>query len=108
MVGLLILFINASPVSVFGELDHHEHSGVTDASPSHPGHAHGDADDHHNDPDSPCHHHVIHCGCHLGEVMIPADGPGSIDAQILWGMSLPILYLHCDPNLVHPFHVPIA
>jgi hypothetical protein len=62
---LVIALVSASAVIAGAGVieDHHEHAGLTDADPFAEGHHHGDADDHHDGPDSPCHHHVFHCGC---------------------------------------------
>lgn len=50
--------------------DHHEHGQLLDAHAGEQSHQHGDSDDHHNSPDSPCDHHVLHCCCGHFHVVI--------------------------------------
>ena len=98
-------------LGVFGpsipEADHHEHPGVTDAHPDDVAHHHGDADDHHDSPDSPCHHHVIHCDCTAGLVCLPVEEFGSELQSASVGAPTPVR-LAIPPSASAIFHVPIA
>jgi hypothetical protein len=43
--------------------DHDHHPGLGHPAEGDGDHAHGDADDHHDTPDGPCHHHESHTCC---------------------------------------------
>ena len=88
--------------------DPHEHRGVSDAHAEDPGHGHGDPDDHHETPDSPCHHHVVHCCCSHSHGFIaeslpglPPTGPSRRISSLIFQDELPPL-----PKSI--FHIPIA
>lgn len=87
---------------------HHEHPGISDASTSDAGHAHGDSDDHHETPNTPCHHHVVHCCC--GHVHVMLAGNSLYAIRELESERLEALNPHSneDPALRRFFHVPIA
>ncbi len=86
--------------------DHHEHDGVSDAAS--PAHTHGDADDHHETPDSPCHHHVLHCCCAHAHAL--ATELPDAHTHILTGKIalLPASSLTTTISIHAVFHVPKA
>lgn len=88
--------------------DHHEHPGLTDASPTSQNHAHGDSDDHHSGPSGSCHHHVIHCGCSHVQTIAAFPLPGMAVPVISHQVSsLPLLsQISLVPKSI--FHIPIA
>lgn len=88
--------------------DHHEHPGLTDASPGSGNHTHGDSDDHHSGPNGSCHHHVIHCGCSHVQTIAAFPVAGLADFMISQQVStLPLLtQISLVPKNI--FHIPIA
>lgn len=87
---------------------HHEHGNLLDAAPGQAGHAHGDTDDHHESPNSPCDHHVLHCCCGHVHVLASAFVAFSANAEI----ASPIRTLASDPcinpSVERILHIPIA
>lgn len=75
-----------------------------------PGHAHGDSDDDHETPDSPCHHNKseFHCCCSHTQAMIGVAA-AEIPAPVV---GIPIVLesqdIKLDPLLRQTFHIPIA
>ncbi|MFN3487225.1 MAG: hypothetical protein ACK44W_17300, partial [Planctomycetota bacterium] len=63
--------------------DHDHHPGLGHPAPGEGGHTHGDPDDHHENPNSPCHHHDIHTCCGTPITVAPApppDHPGELSS----------------------------
>ena len=87
---------------------HHEHPGITDASADDPGHEHGDADDHHSSPDSPCHHHAVHCCCSHSHNILPMDLIGLGIPSVSRRISVPAVQMDIPPSLKSILHVPLA
>src|SRR5262245_21636200 len=103
LVIALALVAPAAP-----ETDHHEHPGITDAQPDDVGHHHGDADDHHESSNSPCHPHVVHCDCVLGVVGLIPAGSG-VSRPEPAGLAPIAAALQAIASFAPPiFHVPIA
>ena len=96
-------------LSLQGQLEHTalDHTTLL-ASGESQGHEHGDPDDRHDSPDSPCHHIAVHCCCSDNQVMASLN---------LGGLGLDGLCLSIDlPSVSYPlpifpaplFHVPLA
>lgn len=87
---------------------HHEHGNMLDAVPGQAGHAHGDSDDHHESPNSPCDHHVLHCCC--GHVHVLASPLAAFGAGTQ--LASPIRAISSDPcinpSVERILHIPIA
>ncbi len=86
---------------------HHEHPGISDAAAGGT-HAHGDSDDHHDAPNTPCHHHIIHCCCSHSHVMVSGNVLGFVEfgqSQILHISEVAVLL---TPAVQVHFHIPIA
>jgi hypothetical protein len=88
--------------------DHHEHSGWADAHAGQGAHSHGDSDDHHDQPNSPCDHHVIHCCC--GHVHVMLAGSSILSDVPKRPERLDVLetQVKVEPILRRLFHVPLA
>lgn len=88
--------------------DHHKHGRLLDAAAGEGTHEHGDSDDHHPTPDSPCEHHVQHCCCGHVPAVAAFGSVASGGAQTSQRLSLPPSsrsgYLFAEPL----FHVPLA
>lgn len=88
------------------EHDHARHPGLT-----HPeggdGHRHGDPDDHHETPGSPCHHHEHSCCGGVSLLALVA-----METQDVAGpgvrLRLPRTYLDSLPAARETFHVPLS
>ena len=73
------------------------------------GHAHGDADDRHETPESPCHHHQeTHCCCAHLPTLTLAQGFALNVESISALFKLGDTCLLEDPPAREFFHVPIA
>ena len=88
--------------------DHHEHPEVSDAREGEGSHSHGDADDHHETPDSPCHHHVVQCCCAHSHVLYQVGANGLKESRVALRIDPFTVELNSDPALKSIFHVPIA
>jgi ABC-type nickel/cobalt efflux system permease component RcnA len=88
--------------------DHHEHSGWSDAHPGQGAHSHGDSDDHHDKPNSPCHHHIIHCCCGHAHAMLAAGSVLSMVQKQPERLDVLSSKVKDEPILRRFFHVPIA
>lgn len=87
---------------------HHEHGNMLDAGPGQAGHAHGDTDDHHDSPTSPCDHHVLHCCC--GHVHVLATPVVAFNAYAEVASSIHTLASDpcINPSVERILHIPIA
>ena len=88
--------------------DHHEHPGLTDASPLSQDHSHGDSDDHHAGPGGACHHHVIHCGCAHVHSALPFPALGVAGPVISDRVNIAQMFSAATIALQNIFHIPIA
>lgn len=111
LLMMSVLFFSSLATGSFAEeagSDHHEHPGLTDASPGSDHHKHGDSDDHHSKPNGGCHHHVIHCGCSHGQPMVASSVSGA-EVQVTTGrISTPALLRQADLDPKNTFHIPIS
>lgn len=112
-VVVLIATFFASSIVTLGDAeeagsDHHEHPGLTDASPLSQNHSHGDSDDHHSGPGGSCHHHVIHCGCAHVHSALPFPAPGVAGAVIFDRVNIARMFSVATIALQNIFHIPIA
>ena len=87
---------------------HHEHPGISDASPVDPDHEHGDADDHHSSPDSPCHHHVVHCCCSHAHTVLTMDVMGLGTPEESRRITDAPIQVDIPPSVKSLLHVPLA
>ena len=87
---------------------HHEHPGISDASPVDPDHEHGDADDHHSSPDSPCHHHVVHCCCSHAHTVLTMDVMGLGTPDESRRITDAPIQVDIPPSVKSLLHVPLA
>ena len=87
--------------------DHHEHGSLLDA-PSDGSHQHGDEDDHHESPDSPCDHHVMHCCCGHVHVIAAAVFGLTVRAETSQVLKAPSVAPEIDPSIERILHIPIA
>ena len=92
------------------DLDHgHAHApGVSHADPSDSGHEHGDEDDHHDAPNTPCHHHDTHSCTGHGSVLMLATDPASMDSVSWQRFVSADLTASSDITSKEQFHVPLA
>ncbi len=97
----------ASDLMVEAISDHHEHPGLTDAGPDAGDHRHGDSDDHHDSPQSPCHHHIAHCGCAHPILTATETGLAQIP-EVARGFLLALATPPSEFALSSTFHIPIA
>lgn len=88
--------------------NHHEHPGLSDAAPDEAGHAHGDSDDHHENPESPCHHHVLHCCCGHAHGMLAGGAASAMLPEAAERIVEQLSHVHEATFLCQPFHVPIS
>ena len=88
--------------------DHHGHPSGSDGAVSDPGHSHGDSDDQHDTPESPCHHHLMHCCCVHGPALAGSGPsiPGRDGASSRF--SLPTTSPSSEPCASRVLHVPIV
>jgi len=84
------------------------HAGMLHVPDDHHGHAHGDADDHHETPDSPCHHHEDHACCSSGPAVAMVAETGTLPEWTGILVSLPPMIDRVEPRVELPFHIPIA
>lgn len=87
---------------------HHEHPESREASPNALGHEHGDYDDHHSSPDSPCHHHELHCCCSHAHNVLPTNLTSLGNPTASRRIRIHSLQPHIPPTLKSLLHVPIA
>ncbi len=87
--------------------DHHEHGNLLDA-PADGIHQHGDEDDHHETPDSPCDHHVMHCCCGHVHVIAAAVLGSTVRAEDSRYLKAPFVTPKIDPSIEQILHIPIA
>ncbi|MBI4563791.1 MAG: hypothetical protein HY716_03740 [Planctomycetes bacterium] len=88
--------------------DHDHHLGLGHPAEGEGNHYHGDADDHHETPDSPCHHHDTHTCCPSG-VTLALTIECSIEES--WNavrIRVPLLHTHHPPSVVDILHVPVV
>lgn len=82
--------------------------GVVHPHPDDASHAHGDADDHHESPDSPCHHHDLHSCADAGPSLgLLPDGAlviSRISERFVPAETARVL----EPTTHTLFHVPLA
>jgi hypothetical protein len=71
-------------------------------------HAHGDSDDHHDNPKSPCHHHIVHCGCSHSPIFPPGGAGFAPVPQIAHEFALAISRPNSQFTLTSTFHIPIS
>jgi len=72
-------------------------------------HAHGDTDDHHESPDSPCSHQQdFHCCCAHVQAMITMTHVDSLCLVVAENIVLASQDVNVDPSLRQTFHIPIA
>lgn len=88
--------------------DHDQHPGLGHPAGDDARHEHGDADDHHETPDSPCHHHDTHTCCAPGVTLALAGDALSADAGTATRVPVPTLFVHASPSVVEFLHVPLA
>lgn len=92
------------------DADHgHAHApGVTHADPADAEHRHGDADDHHDAPNTPCHHHDTHSCSGHGSVLIMGADPSS-PTCVCWQRFISAeLVAASNITSKKQFHVPLA
>jgi hypothetical protein len=87
--------------------DHEDHPGLIDAAGD-AGHQHGDADDHHETPESPCHHHETHLCCSHAPALAPGECAGVQLSQYSQRFIPPAFRVDVEPSVRRTFHVPIA
>lgn len=82
--------------------------GLVHPEPDDGSHAHGDADDHHETPDSPCHHHDLHSCADAGGAagLLPDSLPGFSRVCERFEPAEPSRF--CEPFIRTLFHVPLA
>ena len=111
VLGAFLFLLSAlGAESAFPEAggDPHEHAGLTDAAASAGGHAHGDADDHHETPGDDCHHHVMHCSCSHTHVSSAAYFATVLPIWSITRVALPSFSDDSAPFTTELLHVPIA
>jgi len=87
--------------------DHHEHSNMLDA-PADGSHQHGDKDDHHDSPNSPCDHHVLHCCCGHVHVLSAPSVPSDQSTEDSLALKAIALTPRFELSVDRILHVPIA
>lgn len=111
VLGLLVLLGTVIKSELpLPELDHgYGHAAeVSHPDPSDAGHAHGDADDHHEAPNTPCHHHDTHSCSGHGSVLMMAADPASLNT-VRWQRFVSAdLVASTDISAKKQFHVPLA
>ena len=88
--------------------EHHRHPGGDDRAVSDSGHSHGDSDDQHDTPGSPCHHHLMHCCCVHGLAFLGSGTsiPGRDGASSQFSLLTTSPYF--EPCSSRVLHVPIV
>jgi hypothetical protein len=91
----------------------HDHAHSHAHEPSHPdpsdaGHQHGDADDHHDAPNTPCHHHDTHSCSGHGSVHLMATDHGALNSVSWQRFVSADLVASSDISSKKQFHVPLA
>lgn len=87
---------------------HEDHPGLVGVAGDHPGHQHGDADDHHETPDSPCHHHQAHLCCGQVPNFTPALCSGLELTKTSQRCAPLEIRARSTPSVRRHFHIPIA
>ncbi len=87
---------------------HHEHGDLLDAQPGQSGHAHGDSDDHHESPNSPCDHHVLHCCCGHVHVLASAYLAFGANTEVASHVRTIASDPCINPSVERILHIPIA
>jgi hypothetical protein len=107
-VALLVSLALIASASLFEVEEMPEHHGYRHVDGAAEGHHHGDTDDHHDEPGSPCHHHEAQaCGGH--GLDFAAGSFLSIDQPTIAGLfRLPVVRPDNPPTLRLILHVPIA
>jgi hypothetical protein len=88
--------------------DHDFHPGLGHPAEHDAGHRHGDEDDHHETPDSPCHHHDSHTCCTNAPMLALADVSVAFDAPLRRFIPAPWTPADVPPTARELFHVPLA
>ena len=85
------------------------HPGMAETSPGAAGHAHGDRDDRHDGPDSPCQHDQdFHCCCSHSQAMIGMAVSETLEPVLGGRIVIASQDLKVDPSPSQTFHIPIA
>ena len=85
------------------------HAGMGHDPAEQSGHAHGDADDQHDTPDSPCKHEQdFHCCCSHVQAMIGMATVDSLSLVVSEQVVVASQDVKVDPSLRRTFHIPIA
>ena len=110
--GVILLFLLASlfPVNNPRDADvlsHAEHPGLGHPEEGAGDHRHGDPDDHHESPDSPCHHHEHTC-CNAGPVLGLPGASTTIESFTCGYLAIPCQAPRLLPTARELFHVPLG
>jgi hypothetical protein len=84
----------------------HPH-GVRHVEHSFDGHHHGDADDHHESPDSPCHHHETQACFGHGVDLAGTALARLPEPELALRLTLFTIRPVDPPSLIQIFHIPI-
>lgn len=98
----------AASSSTFEEPELPGHHGYRHVEGETAGHRHGDADDHHESPDSPCHHHETQiCPGHAPELAV-SQQISIIEPGLERLFRLVTIEPSDTPAVQRIFHIPIA
>ncbi len=88
--------------------DHGHHPGLGHPAEGEGNHEHGDADDHHETPNSPCHHHDTHTCCTQSTAFALVNSPAGLDLGISFRILVPKIQPYAPLSVVDLLHVPVV
>lgn len=88
--------------------EHDRHPGLGHPAGDEGNHEHGDSDDHHKTPESPCHHHDTHSCCTQGPTLALIVASMDLEPGNATRIPVPKLQAFARFSVVEFLHVPIA
>lgn len=88
--------------------EHDMHPGLGHPIEGEGSHQHGDPDDHHESPESPCHHHDTHTCCTQGPTLVLSVASMGPDSGNITRILVPELQTFARFSVVEFLHVPLS